>query len=417
VAALASLAAAGAIIGVPAYGAPHRSASAAAYGAQQCADPYPAYRDPANPLTLKLSPTAGDPLAGASFFVDGPRHGSAAGEIARLLGIDSGTPTGHPLAHFSDSESWVAFKHYVDRRLSHMHNRGLAYRIRMLEKIASEPEPQRVSAYSAGGSPNGIFAQTQKLFCHNFTADPGTIPIINTYFLHATLHGCPTASQIAAYTPKFEAQIDALAAATARRPVVFLLELDAIGSSACITRHGLMPAWEGLLRYEATTLGALPHALVYLEGGYSDANNAAYAARILNASGVGQVAGFYTNGTHLNWTINEIHYGEQISKLTHGAHFIVNTALNGRGPKLNRHPSTQGIEDLCNPPGRGLGPRPTTSTGYSNVDAFLWAIVPGNSSGTCGGGPPGGVFWAARAVGLASRANGRLGPHFPSRPY
>jgi endoglucanase len=406
----------GGVLAGPALGRPGvgRAAVRSALRAQ-CADPYPAARDPGNPLMLSPRPRGGDPLAGARFFLDGPRHGAAAGAIARLLGIDQQTPPGQPLPSFADSVSWASFARTVARRLPQLRP-GTAYRVRMLEKIASEPEPQRVSAYSAGGSPAGIFAQTQKLFCHNFTADPGAIPVISTYFLHAVLHGCPTPGRVRAYAPTFEAQIAALAAATGRRPVVFLTELDAIGSSSCIARDGALPEWESLLRYEASTLGALPHAVVYLEGGYSDAGSAAYAARILNHSGISGVAGFYTNGTHLNWTSHEVSYAERVSRLTHRAHFIVNTAQNGRGPKLNPHPVTQGVEDLCNPPGRGLGPRPTTAPGFRNADAFLWTAIPGNSSG-CGGGPPGGVFWPARAVGLAARANGQLGPGYPSRPY
>ncbi len=109
-------------------------------------------------------------------------------------------------------------------------------------------------------------------------------------------------------------------------------------------------------------------------------------------------------------------WAEHISRLTGGAHFIVNTAQNGHGPKKNPHPATQGNEDLCNPPGRALGPRATTNTGFPHADAFLWTHVPGNSSG-CGGGPPGGVFWPARAISLASRANAKLGPGYPSQPY
>ena len=54
----------------------------------------------------------------------------------------------------------------------------------------------------------------------------------------------------------------------------------------------------------------------------------------------------------------------KVAKRTHGAHFIVNTSSNGQGPKLNPHPTTQGVEDLCNPPGRGLGPKFNTDTGY-----------------------------------------------------
>jgi endoglucanase len=141
-----------------------------------------------------------------------------------------------------------------------------------------------------------------------------------------------------------------------------------------------------------------------------------YTAGILNKIGLGRIRGFYTNDTHLNWTIDEVNWATQVSARVHGAHFIVNTNANGNGPKRNPHPATQGNEDLCNPPGRGLGPRPTTNTGFSLADAWLWTSPPGNSSG-CGGGPPGGVFWVPRAVQLAASANSRLGPSYPSQPY
>jgi Glycosyl hydrolases family 6 len=381
----------------------------------QCADPYSPQRQASNPLMISPAPAGSDPLQGARFFVDGPAHGAAAGAIARLLGIDTSTPEGSALPGFTDAESWGTFAQYVTTRL----DRGspaLSYKVRMLEKIADQPEAQRISVYSQGGSPAGIYSQTQKLFCHNFTADPGSIPIISTYFLHARLGGCPTRAAMNAYRPLFEAQINAMAQGTGNRPAVYLLELDAVGSSSCIASHGGLSQWESLLHYEAVTMGSLPHTVVYLEGGYSDSTTPEYAARMLNASGVGDIEGFFTNDTHLNWTINEIRYGEKISRLTHGAHFVINTAQNGNGPKLNPDPVTQGIEDLCNPPGRGLGPKDNTNTGFAGVDAFLWTHVPGNSSG-CGGGPPGGDFWAARAISLAARANGRLGANYPSQPY
>ncbi len=207
-----------------------------------------------------------------------------------------------------------------------------------------------------------------------------------------------------------------MVAATGNLPAVYLLELDAYGSSSCMVRRGDLGQYEALLRYEVDRFATLPHAVVYLEAGYSDANSAAYAARALNHSDIRRIRGFYTNDTHLNWTINEVRWANKISRSTHGAHYIVNTAQNGNGPLLNRDPVHNGIENLCNPPRRALGIRGTTHTGFRYADAFMWTIVPGNSSG-CGGGPPAGVFWPARAIGLASRANGRLGPRYASHRY
>ncbi len=397
---------------VVAMGAGHSAGARGKSSSYVCGDPHSSTRDPSNPLALPTPPGA-NPLNGANFFVDGPAHGAAAGAIASLLGRSP--------ASFADDYSWAEFQQRilgsasVQQRLSN--DPGLAFKVRNLEKIADEPEPQRFSAYAQGGSPKGEYSQAIKIFCHNMTADPGTVPIINTYFLHPAAGACPTPARLRAAGPLFRARIDAIARATANRPAVYLLELDGIGSSGCVRKMGSLGIWEADLRYEASKISSLPHTVVYLEAGYSDANGPRYTARVLNAAGVGTIRGFWTNDTHLNWTISEIKWGDKVSRLTHNAHFVINTAQNGNGPKKNPHPVTQGNEDLCNPPGRGLGPRPTTDTGFSHVDAFLWSSPPGNSSGPCNGGTSSGTFWAARGIDLAAHANGRLGPNYPSQPY
>jgi endoglucanase len=358
------------------------------------------------------TPPGPDPLNGASFFVNGPAHGVAAGEIAQLLGID---PTTYP-----DSYSWARFKAALDSGPLHQRlaaNPTLSYQVSELEKIAEQPEPQRFSAGAHGGTPAGTYAQVQKIFCTTLTADPGTIPIITTYFLHPDARGCPTPAEMQADNPRFRAQINAMAAATGNHPAVYLLELDAIGSSRCIQHVGSLGMWEQDLRFEVSKMSSLPHTVVYLEAGYSDGNSPGYTARVLNASGVRSIRGFWTNDTHLNWTSHGIRWGEKISRQTGGAKFVINTSANGHGPLKNRHPSRQGNEALCNPPGRGLGPQDTTQTGFAHVDAFLWTTAPGHSAGSCNGGPPAGTFWLARALSLAVNANQQLGPRYPSRPY
>jgi endoglucanase len=68
--------------------------------------------------------------------------------------------------------------------------------------------------------------------------------------------------------------------------------------------------------------------------------------------------------------------------------FVIDTSRNGRGPW---NPATSGYsfpdpQDWCNPPGRGLGARPTLSTGHDLIDAYLWIKVPGESDGQCSRG-------------------------------
>src|SRR5579875_3598968 len=98
-------------------------------------------------------------------------------------------------------------------------------------------------------------------------ADPGTIPIFTTYFLHATLGGSPTPAQVRGYMPLFRARVNALAAGIGRRPAVVPLELDGIGSTRGIVKTGALPDWEAALRYEMDAMRRLPHTVVYVEGG------------------------------------------------------------------------------------------------------------------------------------------------------
>jgi endoglucanase len=353
------------------------------------------------------TPPGTNPLRGAHLFLDGPRHGQAAGAIARLLGLNP--------ERYRDRYSWARFRASLDRGRLHRKLRRhpqIARKVALLEKIAAQPEEQRFSVYSSGGGPGAIFSQVQKIFCRNLTADPGSIPVITTFFLYQAGY-CESRQAIDAHASNFQRQIDEMAAGIGRRPAVMLLELDGVGTS----KGTALSSWEADLRYEVAKVAALAHTVVYVEAGYADGNPPAYTARVLNEVGVQRIQGFFANDGHNDWTITEIRWATQVSRLTHGAHFIINTSTNGRGPKLNPHPVSQGIEDLCNPPGRGIGPAETTNTGFPLADAFLWTGVPGNSSGPCRGGPPAGNFWAARALTLAALAQGKLGPGLPANPY
>jgi len=424
--------------------AANRPRAHAAY-VSECSDSqYPATRDPSNPLDL-LTPPGPDPLHGAHFFVDGPRHGDAAGGIEQLLGL---SPTSYP-----DDYSWAQFEQDLaspplSSTLSG--SPGLAHDVQLLEKIGDEEETQNLSLYSGGGGPGAVFGQVQKLLCHNLTADhtPHTVPVFTTFFVYPKGKFCPSLSAILANGPTFRRQIDELATGTGRHPVVYLLEIDSVGTSTCLSRRARR-AWETDLRYEIVKMSALPHTVVYVEAGSSDEASAAYVVKMLDAICVvrihrqlvnvcAQMRGFFTNDTHFNWSINEIKWANQVSaglqklifkqiKQQYTPYFVVNTSQNGRGPKLNPHPRTQGSEDLCNPPGRGLGRKPTADTAptfdghtfFPRLDAFLWTGVPGRSHGsTChpGDAPPG-VWFARFALELAANANQQLGPAYPGQPY
>ena len=88
--------------------------------------------------------------------------------------------------------------------------------------------------------------------------------------------------------------------------------------------------------------------------------------------------------------INE-RYASTLGSTRPTAHFVIDTSRNGQGPwpvAAGTYPDNQ---DWCNPPGRGLGERPTTRTGHPLLDAKLWVKTPGQSDGQCTRGIPGGT--------------------------
>src|SRR6185312_921992 len=109
---------------------------------------------------------------------------------------------------------------------------------------------------------------------------------------------------------------------------------------------------------------------------------------------VASARGFSLNVSSFDTTADETTYGHAIAaQLGSGAHFVIDTSRNGRGPAAGGA--------WCNPPGRGLGTAPSGETGDALVDAYLWVKQPGASDGSCEGGPPAGQWWPMYALALA----------------
>lgn len=186
---------------------------------------------------------------------------------------------------------------------------------------------------------------------------------------------------------------------------------------------------------------ANPEALVYLDAGHSAWHSVADIAQRLDQAGVRDFQGFSLNVSNYQPTPQSVQYGNWISKCIYYAnndaeggwrlghydycasqyypatatdystwhltdewyasnvdsaanpptssdqlaHFVVDTSRNGQGPwtTSTAYPDKQ---DWCNPPGRGLGLRPTADTGALLADAFLWIKTPGQSDGQCNRG-------------------------------
>lgn len=142
-----------------------------------------------------------------------------------------------------------------------------------------------------------------------------------------------------------------------------------------------------MLRYGIDVLSKLPNATIYIEASASDWKSVGFTARTLRRIGVAKV-----------------------SARLGGKHFVISTAMNGRGPVhfLRRK---KRINVHCHPLFRGAGPYPTTNTSDPLVDAYFWINRAGYSGGSCNGGPlPVGTWWPKRALMFARYQSQQLFP-------
>jgi endoglucanase len=179
---------------------------------------------------------------------------------------------------------------------------------------------------------------------------------------------------------------------TGRAAVV--LEPDALAMMDCLSQPDQSTRL-ALLRFAVRTLTSHARTSVYLDAGHAGWIAADAMAARLRSADIADARGFSLNVSNFDATGVERPYGHAIAAAVGGKHFVIDTSRNGVGS----------TGDWCNPPGRALGHRPTASTGDASVDAFLWIKPPGESDGTCNGGPPAGQWWTDYAVGLAERAS------------
>ncbi|MCS5496072.1 glycoside hydrolase family 6 protein [Cnuibacter physcomitrellae] len=184
--------------------------------------------------------------------------------------------------------------------------------------------------------------------------------------------------------------VSEIASSLAGKSSVVILEPDALALA-----HECANVDERLGEINASVDTLVPSgATIYIDAGHSNWGPAADMADLLNRAGVAKVRGFSTNVSNYNTTDREIDYASTISGLTGGAHFVIDTGRNGNGSN----------GEWCNPSGRALGATPTPAQSGSAQDADLWIKPPGESDGTCNGGPAAGEWWDKGARELATGA-------------
>jgi endoglucanase len=328
-----------------------------------------ATRDALNPLGLTPPPPpAGNPLRGAHFFVD------------REWGLAS--------------------------RVAHQVSRQQPGASSMLDAIASQPETKRFGSWDH--DPRYAVGSFLSRAHH---VDPSAVPLIATYRLQHLR--CGGVSDSPADADAYKRWYEGFAQGIGNSRAVVFLEIDALITTPCLSRRGLATRIDEV-RSAVDALAALPHAVVYVDAGAADALSPNRVARLLRRVDVAKIQGFFTNATHYDWTSRESRFGEAVARRLGGragSHFVVNTAVNGRGPLVPRSRVRHGNEIRCNPPGRGLGPKPTTTvpSRYRHLDAFIWIGNPGRSTGDCGRGePPTGSFFLSYALSLIRNADYRI---------
>lgn len=277
-----------------------------------------------------------------------------------------------------------------------------------------------------------------------------------------------------------------LAAGIGDRPAIVILEPDGLGVipwhrtldgdiEAC-RPDGQDEAAAGRryeeLRGAVAILAALPKVRIYLDGtGSSWLAPGEIASRLIKAD-VARVSGFFLNVSNFESDDRVVPYARWVSdcialvtrggidpracpsqyhpatfddrttwKATDAAydrlfaqtglrrdparqrHAVIDTSRNGKGSWKAPPGKYRDPEIWCNPPGRGLGRRPSLDSGNPYVDAFLWIKVPGESDGECFRGtagpadpernvaaPPAGQWFPAQARELIELAE----PPLPS---
>ncbi|QFZ23215.1 glycoside hydrolase family 6 protein [Saccharothrix syringae] len=270
----------------------------------------------------------------------------------------------------------------------------------------------------------------------------GQVPVLVAYFV--PYRDCSQWSAGGARTEQeYKEWIDAFAAGIGNEKAVVVVEPDGL---ALLTSEPwctigpdeeLVPQRFREINHAVDALKRGRQTRVYLDAGHSawqalNDYDAGYGEprqqlgivnRLLQG-GVTRADGFALNTSNYRFTADLVTYGTRVSKCIYlrvrGAascpadaeldalrvreskmtHFVLDTSRNGRG----HYTPGEGETDWCNPPGRGLGERPTAHTRIPLVDAFLWIKRPGESDGECQGGPPAGQWWPEQALELARLA-------------
>lgn len=268
----------------------------------------------------------------------------------------------------------------------------------------AQADEWRASRPDAAAAIDRIAEQPQALWLGDWSGDvraaaarrvaaaraAGALPVLVAYNVPQRDCGGQHSSGGAATAAAYRAWIEALATGIGAGPAVVVLEPDGLAGLDCLSPAGRAERIS-LIADAAVRLDRQPGVSVYIDAGNPGWIPAAEMARRLRDAGVGRVRGFAVNVASFYTTARSRAYGRAISRRVGGAPFVIDSSRNGAGPGGG----------WCNPAGGALGDAPTAATGDPLVDALLWVKRPGESDGTCNGGPAAGRWWPEGALALA----------------
>lgn len=191
----------------------------------------------------------------------------------------------------------------------------------------------------------------------------------------------------------YRAWIDEVRAGMGMTKAIVIIEPDALAHiPACLSSAGASERIS-MIAYAASVMEA-QGSYVYVDAGNSAWLPAKTIAPLLERAGVGGPVGFSLNVSNYRPTNAEASYGNSISALLPGSPtFVIDVSRNGAAVD----PTV-----WCNATQAKLGVAPTLRAGLTRVDGLLWIKRPGESDGTCNGGPSAGAFWVAGALALSA---------------
>lgn len=192
----------------------------------------------------------------------------------------------------------------------------------------------------------------------------------------------------------YDAWVDTIAATIAGTRSVVIVEPDSLamlGDASCNATDATVR--DRILSREVSefTADGIPS---YLDAGHEDWVAPATMAARLQAAGVANARGFFSNVANYYSVDGERAYDQQVSALLGGAHYVIDTSRDGQG-----YGGT-----WCNAPGAGLGATGRVVNDGTPLDALLWVKTPGQSDGPCNGGPAAGLWFSAAAQTLVANA-------------